>query len=67
MDKEFDILERASEVFNRFDKTKREMQAIENELRSLCTEYSQVMRMWGYRPEMLRMAVEARLGHRKYG
>lgn len=67
MDKEFDILERANDAFARHDKLKHEMRLLDNEIRSLCTEYSQAMRIWGYRPEMLRMAVEARLGRRKYG
>jgi len=67
MDIEFDILERADDAFTRLDKAKREMRLVEDEVRSLCTEYSKAMRIWGYRPEMLRLAVEARLGRRKYG
>lgn len=67
MDTELDILERAGDAFARLDKVKHEMRLLDNEIRSLCTEYSQVMRIWGYRPEMLRLAVEARLGRKKYG
>lgn len=67
MDTELDILERAASAFSRMDKIKQESRLIEAEVRSLCSEYSQVMRIWGYRPEMLRMAVEARLGRQKYG
>ena len=64
---EFDTLRRAEDAFARFDKIKREMRLVESELSSLCTEYSKGMRIWGYRPEMLRLVVEARLGQRKYG
>lgn len=67
MDIEFDVLERAGEAFARQEKIKKEMQAIDGEIRKLCTEYSQHMRMWGYTPNMLRLAVEARLGRRNYG
>lgn len=67
MDIELDILERAGDAFARLDKLKHEMRLVDAEVRSLCSEYSQVMRIWGYRPEMLRLAVEARLGRQKYG
>jgi len=67
MDAEFDILERAASAFSRMDKIKQESRLVEAEIRSLCSEYSQTMRIWGYRPEMLRLAVEARLGRQKYG
>lgn len=65
MTDEIKILERAALAFNRFDEAKREMQKAEAHVKSLCTEYSQAMRIWGYRPEMLRLAVEARTGRKK--
>lgn len=65
MDKEFDILARAADAFDRFDKIKREIQNAEDELKGLCKEYSIVMRLWGYRPEMLRHVVEARMGRKR--
>ena len=65
MDEEFTILAEAADAFDRFDKIKREMQNAEAEIKSLCTRYSVAMKIWGYRPEMLRHAVEARMGRRK--
>ena len=65
MDEEFIILEEASKAFERFDIAKRELQKMEAEIKSLCTRYSVAMKIWGYRPEMLRHAVEARMGRRK--
>lgn len=65
MDQEFEILKRAEFAFARLDEAKREMHKAEAEVKALCTEYSQAMRIWGYRPEMLRMAVEARLGRKR--
>jgi hypothetical protein len=65
MENEFDILARAADAFEHFDKIKHEMRKVEEELKDLCKEYSIAMRLWGYRPEMLRHAVEARMGRKR--
>jgi hypothetical protein len=65
MDNEFDILARAADAFDRYDKIKNEMRKAEEDLKDLCKEYSIAMRLWGYRPEMLRHAVEARIGRKR--
>jgi hypothetical protein len=57
-----EVILKARDVFNERDRVARQLQEIDGEIKGLVTEYSSVMKVWGFTPIMLKQAVRARLG-----
>lgn len=57
---ERDILQDAAAAFAEHDKLHRAMRDLDERIASLCREYGDATRRWGYAPYHLRRAVEAR-------
>jgi len=57
-----EVILKARDAFNERDRVARQLQTIDGEIKGLVTEYSSIMKVWGFTPIMLKQAVRARLG-----
>jgi hypothetical protein len=57
-----EIIKKARKAFKRFDEIAAAKRKNDEEIRILCREYGELMKVWGWQPHMLRQAVEARIG-----
>lgn len=57
---EDEIIRKAAKLFHREDKLKAQMRELDVEIREACRDYSLVMKVWGWSPQLLRSAVERR-------
>jgi len=56
---QYNVLQRAAEALTHHDKLKAELRAQETHLNSVCRDYGSIYRIWGFRPEHMRMACAA--------
>ena len=54
-----EVLQRAAEALKQHDKLKAELRAQETHLSSVCRDYGAIYKVWGFRPEHMRLACAA--------
>lgn len=57
--KQNEIIHRAAGAIHKVDRLRLELREAEAALKSVCREYSEEMRIWGYTPDMMRRVVES--------
>lgn len=57
-----EVIERARVAFAKQDALRQQMRDVEQEIKQVCRDYGNVMKVWAVRPEHVRFAVEARDG-----